>query len=238
VSSEEKQDLRETAWRALGEAGAARFPGVRGRIPNFVGAEGAARRLAETPEWRSAEALKSNPDSPQRPVRHRALKDGKVVYVAVPKLAAHAPFLALDPDVLGPKRLWRASSIGGSAELGRPVRREEMPRIDLVVTGCVAVARDGARLGKGGGYADLEWAVLVEGGRVRPDTPIVTTLHPTQLLPAGRVPMTDHDTSVDLVALPDEVVRLDRAWTRPGRILWDDLDADRIDAIPILRDRV
>lgn len=37
-SSSDKQSLREARWQALQQAGAARFPGTRGRIPNFVGA--------------------------------------------------------------------------------------------------------------------------------------------------------------------------------------------------------
>ena len=38
--------------------------------------------------------------------------------------------------------------------------------MDLVVCGSVAVNRSGVRLGKGGGYADLELALLVEPGLV------------------------------------------------------------------------
>lgn len=34
----------------------------------------------------------ANPDSPEWPVRQRALEDGKVVYMAVPKLAEENPF--------------------------------------------------------------------------------------------------------------------------------------------------
>lgn len=232
-----KQDLREAAWRALEQAGAARFPGTRGRIPNFVGAEEAARRLAGTEEWAAARTLKCNPDSPQRPVRHAALKAGKTVYMAVPRLAEAAPFLVLDPARLGAERLWKASSIKGASELGEPVGLADVPSIDLVVTGCVAVGRDGARLGKGGGYSDLEYAVLREGGQLGPTTPVVSTVHPTQLLDAGDIPMTAHDQSVDLVATPAGVERLDRVFERPTGILWDELDPGRIDAIPILSAR-
>jgi 5-formyltetrahydrofolate cyclo-ligase len=34
-----KQAIREDVWQALKQARAARFPGARGRIPDFVGAE-------------------------------------------------------------------------------------------------------------------------------------------------------------------------------------------------------
>jgi hypothetical protein len=51
---EGKQRVRERIWRTLEIAGAARFPGARGRIPNFRGAEAAAERLAQLPEWAAA----------------------------------------------------------------------------------------------------------------------------------------------------------------------------------------
>src|SRR3984957_20884958 len=77
-------------------AGGARFPGAAGRIPNFTGAEAAAERLRAVPQWQAARTLKANPDSPQLPVRQRALEDGKTVYIAVPRLAEAEPFLTLD----------------------------------------------------------------------------------------------------------------------------------------------
>ena len=41
-----------------------------------------------------------------------------------------------------------------------------MPTLDLVVCGSVAVNADGARVGKGAGYSDLELALLTEAGLV------------------------------------------------------------------------
>ena len=230
-----KAELRKVCWEALREAGAARFPGVVGRIPNFVGAEAAAEHLAGTKAWARARAIKCNPDSPQRPVRARALREGKVVFMAVPKLAKAEPFIALDPDALGEGALWVASSIKGSAELGRPTRIEDMPPIDLIVTGCVGVTRRGARLGKGGGYSDLEYALLREHGLVRERTVIATTVHPSQIRRAGTIPMRDHDVSLDLLGTPTGVIACDRAFKRPKGIEWSILDEDKRSAIPVLR---
>src|SRR5262249_30140745 len=72
-----KSELRERVWSLLIERRAARFPGARGRIPNFVGAEAAARRLAELPAWRVARVVKANPDAPQLAVRALALRQGE-----------------------------------------------------------------------------------------------------------------------------------------------------------------
>ena len=178
--------------------------------------------------------LKCNPDSPQRPVRHRALKAGKTVYLAVPKLSAKRPFIALDPLEIGPAGLWAASSVKGATAVGRPVYIHEMRSIDLVVTGCVAAARGGARLGKGGGYSDLEYALLREAGKVHRDVPVVTTVHACQLLAAGALPMDGHDVSFDVIVTPDEVVETRRSWPRPVGIVWSRLSADQVVAIPAL----
>src|SRR5713101_3596996 len=79
-----KQRVRDAVWSRFEKSGEALFPGARGRIPNFRGAAAAADRLAATPEWRRARVVKCNPDTPQRPVRLRALREAKVLYMAVP----------------------------------------------------------------------------------------------------------------------------------------------------------
>jgi len=232
-----KTQLRAQCWMAIRDAGAARFPGVEGRIPNFVGAEAAASRLAQHPLFVEASVLKCNPDSPQRPVRHAALKAGKRIYMAVPKLAEAEPFIELDPAVLAPGKLWAASSIKGASELGVPVGLDAMDPIDLIVTGCVGVTRAGARLGKGGGYSDLEFGLLVETGLVGAGTPVVTTVHSCQVLPDGGIPMTAHDVPMTALFLPDEAILCSAAHPRPTGVLSDELEPTKRDAIPVLAGR-
>jgi 5-formyltetrahydrofolate cyclo-ligase len=229
-----KAALRDRVWAELDRRGVARFPKPANRIPNFVGAEAAARRLGETDEWAGASTLKSNPDSPQWPVRQRALEDGKVVYMAVPRLAEADPFFLLDPARLAddPRT---ASSIKGAGRSARMVGVADLAPVDLVVTGCVAVDETGARLGKGGGFSDLELALAAEAGLVDPDTVVVTTVHELQVLPAGAVPTTTHDIHVDVVVTPDRVLRPPRrrGWRLP-RLRWDELTDEKIAAIPLL----
>lgn len=230
----DKRELRRERWQALRDAGAARFPGAAGRIPNFTGAEKAAERLAGTAPWKRARILKCNPDLPQRPVRVRALREGKRIYLAVPRLAEPRAFVELDPSWWEPDELWFASSIQGAFAMGRPVTLRQVEPIDLIVTGSVAVARDGARLGKGGGYSDLEYALLREAGAVGARTPIATTVHPTQVLRAGRIPMAAHDVALDLFVTPERTVSCRRAFRRPRGIRWKDLDDEKRAAIPVL----
>src|SRR5215471_2120308 len=155
----------------------ARFPGARGRIPNFTGAERCATLVGELDVWKSAHFIKANPDSPQRAIRHLALKQGKTIYMAVPRLAEEKCFVELDPARLG-KNIYKASSIKGAFEFGRQMGLDEMEPVDLILCGSVAVRRDGARDGKGGGYSDLEYGLGREAGKITARTPIVTSVHP------------------------------------------------------------
>jgi len=230
-----KAALRDQVWAAMSAARVARFPGAAGRIPNFTGAEAAAERLRELPEWRDARTLKANPDSAQLPVRQRALQDGKTVYMAVPRLAGPEPFFALDPDHLSDSPR-RAASISGAARSARKVTLAELAPVDLVVMGCVAVAEDGARLGKGGGFADLEFALAGAAGLIGPGTVAVTTVHELQLQPAGTIPLAEHDVPVDLVITPGRVIdcRGRRAPRPVAGIRWPELTPEKIAAIPLL----
>jgi 5-formyltetrahydrofolate cyclo-ligase len=217
----EKQAARERVWGLLEREGAARFPGARGRIPNFRGAEAAAERLAETPEWHAAGVVKANFDAPQLPVRRRARRDGKTLYMAVPRLVELKAFVRVrsDPTI---KR--------GLAE-GEPVAVAELEPVDLVVCGTVAVNRRGVRVGKGGGYSDLELALLVAAGVVGEAT-IATTVHPLQVVDE-ELPETAHDFRVDVIVTPDEVIRTGGG-NRPAGILWDHLEDSKIAEIPVL----
>src|SRR5271163_28107 len=219
-----KAALREEVWSAMRGAKVARFPGAVGRIPNFTGAEAAAERLRTTPAGQAAGTLKANPDSAQLPVRQRALQDGKTVYMAVPRLAEPEPFFALDPAHLSePPR--KAASIKGASRSARRVGLADLSPVDLVVMGSVAAGEDGARLGKGGGFADLEFALASAAGLIGPDTVCVTTVHEIQLAEAGVIPLTSHDVPVDLIVTPDRIIdcRRGRGSRAAAGIRWEDL---------------
>ena len=218
-----KQQVREQVWTLLEREGAARFPGTRGRIPNFRGAEQAAERLAQLPEWQAAQVVKANPDAPQLPVRRRARKEAKTLYMAVPRLAKERPFV----EVRGDPTIKRALSEG------RPLRLAELKPVDPIVCGSVAVNREGVRIGKGGGYSDLEFALLLEHGLVGKETTIVIIVHALQLL-EEKLPETEHDFRVDGIVTPVGVIRT-RAHSRPPGILWGRLSAEKCSTIPALR---
>ena len=226
-----KQEIRNRVWDRLKAEGASAFPGARGRIPNFVGAAAAAETLAGLDVWQKARTLKCNPDMPQRPVRKRALEEGKVLYMPVPRLTSEECFLELDPARI--EDISFASSIKGAFKLGRPVHPRDMAKIDLIVCGAVAARPDGSRLGKGGGYSDLEYALALSLGLISHETPVATTVHPIQVVDAP-IPMTRHDLSLDYVVTPEESIRCTLSHPRPLGIYPEEL-GDKRDEIPILR---
>ena len=186
-----KSEIRQKVWQTFQREGVARFPGALGRIPNFAGAERAAQLLREMAVWRRALVVKVNPDAPQLPVRRLALSEGKILYMAVPRLRMEKCFVEIDPQ----------------------------------------------RLGKGGGYCDLEYGLLREEGKVRESTPILTTVHPLQVV-AERITMLPHDLPVDFLVTPSEVIATRPAHPRPRGIYWDLLRPLKINTIPLLRKRL
>ncbi len=227
---ESKEEIRRRVWSVLRECGVARFPfPIEGRIPNFVGAEKAARRLAATRLFGDAEVVFCNPDSPQRPVRELVLRAGKTLVMATPRL--RRGFLVLEPGLV-PRRLAReASTIRGAFRWGRETF--EPPPIDLKVAGSVAVDQRGGRVGKGGGYSDLEYAILREMGLIGDDTPVVTTVHDLQVV--ARVPMERHDVPLDHIFTPTRWIVTRTQYPRPRGIYWNELPREKLEAIPLLQ---
>ena len=75
-------------------------------------------------------------------------------------------------------------------------------------------------LGRGGGYGDLEYALLRAEGKIREYTPILTTVHPLQLID-DRLPMRGHDIPVDFVVTPDQVIAAPSLHPRPRGVIWE-----------------
>lgn len=188
--------------------------------------------MTELPEWQAARRIKCNPDAPQRAVRLAALRQGKTVVMAVPRLRAERCFLRLDPRALQGK-LVQAATIKGASTLGVPVLPGQIGRIDLVVAGSVAVNESGARVGKGGGYSDLEFVLARSLGLVDDDTPVVTTVHELQVV-GEAIPMTAHDVPLDVVVTPERVIRVRRRYRRPTAIIWQELSAAQLAEMPVL----
>ena len=164
----------------------------------------------------AAETVKANPDSPQTHARRLALAQGKGLVMAVPRLRDQHPFRLLDPRRLSEEKRREAATIKGALRHGTVIDLDQVPELDLVLSGSVAVNLKGARLGKGGGFSDLEYGLLSEAGKIDRHTVVATTVHPMQILRENLL-MTAHDIPVTLIATARAVIEVDGAYPASSR---------------------
>lgn len=213
--------------------GVARLPKpIWGRIPNFAGAAEAAERLRTLPVFADAHVVKVNPDAPQRPVREHVLEEGKILLVPTPRL--RSGFLSINLAENPGMDVGYGATIKGAFRHGKPTRLRNLPKVDLIVAGSVAVSRNGVRVGKGGGYSEIEYGILREFGLVDDGTTIVTTIHDLQVV--DDVPACEHDLIVDKIVTPTLVIDIGRKAARPKGILWDKVDRKMLRQMPILEE--
>lgn len=233
-----KQSFRVKVWRHLESNGLAMFPRpVYNRIPNFKGAPEAAAKLAELDVFKNADTVKVNPDKPQESVRVFALEQQKTLYVPVPRLqTGFLNRLELPEGETGPAAIRKAVSRNGMETYGKPVGIEESGvSLDLVVMGSVAVSKEGYRIGKGKGYGDLEFGLMMHMKAIKPSTVVVTTVHDSQVfdtLPAEL--FGPHDVPIDIIITPTQVIETQRMSQRPTGILWHLLSSRRLALMPVL----
>ncbi len=191
---EQKRRLRTKIWNILDENGVACFPlPSKGRIPNFIGSERAANRIQTFNLWHNARIIFANPDYAQRKVRELVLKDNKILIMATPKLKRGYLEIRTIP---GKERF--LSTISGAFKYGTQI--SELPKPDLIITGCVAVDREGWRLGKGGGYGDKEIEIITQKfGKCI----VITTVHDLQVVES--VPHDEHDAKIDIILTPTKI---------------------------------
>ena len=228
-----KEAIRKEIWSLMEASGISRFPKpIKGRIPNFKGSEKAAKRLLNQSEFLCARVVKVNPDSPQAAVRRGTLFSGKLLLMPSPRLKKG--FILLDSKKIPKKCLKKASTIKGAFKYGIICSLENLPNVDLVVAGSVAVTTDGIRIGKGGGYSEIEYGILRELGLISEKTPIFTTVHEIQII--DEAPKEEHDFYVDAIFTPDKKVKVERKYCQPTGIIWEKLTKNQLEDIPILHE--
>ncbi len=230
MAARTKGELRQDVWDALEDEGVARFPfPPHGRIPNFEGSREAASRLVESEWFSGVDVAKINPDAPQRFVRIAALERGITVYVPTPRL--RGGFYRLDPTDIPADAYRKAASLSGMDEWAATVSLDDLAQMDLIVTGSVAVSKEGHRCGKGEGYSDLEYAIL--GALGQEAVPIVTTVHPLQVV--DQVPAEEHDLVLSAIGVPDTVLDTGRSVQAPSPLDWSRLDEANRSEMPVLQ---
>jgi len=235
--------LRKRIWDYMEENDIARFPRpVHHRIPNFVNADLAAQRLSELPEFRSANIIKVNPDTPQRHVRYYVLEQGKTLLTPQPRLRTGFFSTIRMKELPSLVKIEQCTNSKGVVKYGTPVTLNEEYNVDLVVVGSTAVCpRTGARVGKGEGFAELEWGILSAQGNLNAENClVVTTVHDCQVIddendmPEGWA-LTEHDVPVDIIITPTRTIQVSDRAPKPSGIFWKLLSPQKLAAIRVLR---
>lgn len=231
-----KDEVRNAIWDQLVADGWAIGP-TRSHIPNFTGADTAAWHVTQLPAWKTARNVKVNPDSAQYSIRLRALYEGKTLFCPVPELVQEAPYVRIDPVALRARGITfeLAATHQGYMLHGERIEFTDIPELDFCVFGTVVATRGGARTGKGGGFADLEAGLLNELGRIRPDTPLVTTVHSTQIIDDSAIVMMEFDCWMDYVGTEQELVTTGSRNPRPKGISWQHVQPDQFASMPFLQ---
>lgn len=232
-----KHSFRQKVWDYLMKNELVNFPSnVYDRIPNFKGAAEAAQNLSQLEVFKQARVIKINPDKPQEPVRFLALEANKEILVPIPRLKSGL-FLHITPTAGASKYDLRTlSKIHGLMTVGKPLDVDSKIKIDLVVLGSVCVSRDGYRLGKGKGYADLEFAMMMRMEAVTQDTVVVTTVHDCQILDSlPPAIFKEYDVPVDIIVTPTQTIIVNPKLRKPSGIIWHMLSEKRIKSMPVLQ---
>ncbi|KAF2902038.1 hypothetical protein ILUMI_04137 [Ignelater luminosus] len=232
-----KHTIRRRVWEHLERNGFSSFPRpVYGRIPNFKGCEEAAAKLSEIDAYNECKNIEINPDKPQEPARILALENNKNLYVPVPRLKEGLLKHISVPEDANKNTLKQAVSRKGIDENGKTIGVNDNIHVDLLVLGSVAVSKEGYRIGKGRGYADLEYAILREMNAVDDETVIVTNVHDSQVFDTlPKELFQAYDVPIDYIITPTEVIKVADRLPKPAGIFWNLLSQRRVNLMPVLQ---
>ncbi|XP_066098333.1 methenyltetrahydrofolate synthase domain-containing protein isoform X2 [Saccopteryx bilineata] len=216
-----KQDIREQIWDYMEARNLADFPRpVHHRIPNFKGASCAAEHFPCLPAFKMARTIKVNPDAPQKNARFFVLDSKKTLLVPTPRLRTGLFNRITPPPGATKDTLRKCATSQGVRNYSVPVGLDARVLVDLVVVGSVAVSEKGWRIGKGEGYADLEYAMMVSMGAVSQGTPVVTIVHDCQVIDIPEALLEDHDLTVNYILTPTRVIATGCERPKPTGIVW------------------
>ncbi|XP_029388614.1 methenyltetrahydrofolate synthase domain-containing protein isoform X1 [Mus pahari] len=231
-----KQSLRERIWDYMESHDIADFPRpVHHRIPNFKGSYLAGQSIRDLEIFAGTQEVKVDPDKPLEGVRFLALQSKKTLLVPTPRLRTGL-FNRITPPPGATKDILRKCATSqGVRNFSVPVGLDSSVLVDLVVVGSVAVSEKGWRIGKGEGYADLEYAMMVSMGAVHEGTPVITIVHDCQVVDIPEALLEDHDLTVDYILTPTRVITTGCARPKPMGILWSKVSCEMLTKIPVLR---
>ncbi|KAM4613966.1 LOW QUALITY PROTEIN: methenyltetrahydrofolate synthase domain-containing protein [Discoglossus pictus] len=199
------------------------------------GSRQACQRIKDLEVFTRTQEVKVDPDKPLEGVRLAALQANKTLLVPTPRLRTGL-FNKITPPPAASKEVLRVCSTSqGVKDFSVPMGLEAKVHVDLVVVGSVAVSEQGWRIGKGEGFADMEYAMMVAMGAVTERTIVVTIVHDCQVIDFSEELLGDHDLTVDYILTPTRVIKTDCKRAKPQGIIWSKISHETLSKIPILR---
>uniref|UniRef100_A0A8C7TYX2 Methenyltetrahydrofolate synthase domain-containing protein n=1 Tax=Oncorhynchus mykiss TaxID=8022 RepID=A0A8C7TYX2_ONCMY len=231
-----KWDIREKVWDYIEAKNLANFPRpVHNRIPNFKGAHTACAKVLELQVFNETDEVKVDPDKPLEGARLAVLQARKTLLVPTPRLRTGLFNKIVPPEGASKEELRVCSTSQGVKEFSVPVGLDSKVQVDLLVVGSVAVSEKGYRIGKGEGFADMEYAMMLCMGAVTESTVVVTIVHDCQVVDIPEDLIESHDITVDYILTPTRVIKTDCQRPKPQGIIWTKLNAEMLEKIPVLK---
>ncbi|RUS72380.1 hypothetical protein EGW08_019860 [Elysia chlorotica] len=241
-----KWSIRRKIWDHLEDNNLVNAPRpCHYRIPNFEGAAAANDRLTDLSAWKQARTVKVNPDKPQEQARFLVLEGEKELVllnqtqrnllVPTPQLRTGLLNRVIPPADADKEKLRQCCTSQGVKENSKEVGLEDKVKIDLIIVGSVAVSRKGYRIGKGKGFADLEYAMMRTMGAIDANTVVVTSVHDSQVVDIPEELVEEHDLTVDYILTPTELIETGCTRPKPAGVIWNHLEVNKFFQIPVLR---
>ncbi|KAI1904211.1 hypothetical protein AGOR_G00003340 [Albula goreensis] len=210
-----KWKIRQKVWDYIEAKNLANFPRpVHNRIPNFKGAERACTNVVNIDIFHKTNAVKVDPDKPLEGARLAVLQAGKTLLVPTPRLRTGLLNKIVPPQGASREELRVCSTSQGVKEYSVPIGLDAKIKVNLVVVGSVAVSEKGYRIGKGEGYSDMEYGMMVSVGAVK-DPLVVTIVHDCQVMDIPENLIEEHDLTVDYILTPTRVIKTECKHPKP-----------------------
>lgn len=207
-------------------------------ITDYKGSDKCAELLCQQEFYKRAQVIFITPDNNLEVFREMAIRDGKTILMT--NYGITRGVFLIRPEWIPKGKEDLAATLDGVQRFWKHMTlkkiKNEIRKIDFLVTGASAITPAGLRFGKGHGYFDLEWAMFYTIGVVSKDTPVVAVGHDCQIVDVDLVAQ-PYDTAIDYIITPTKVIRTRNEFPKPDKgIIWSMLAPGMLEQIPPLQE--
>jgi 5-formyltetrahydrofolate cyclo-ligase len=206
---------------------------LRKRMPHNLslpakGGGKVAEQLRRQDLYRQARSVFVTPAALLHQIRMNCLLDGKLL--VMPSAGLQDGFFCIKPHTVPFRQFGVVMTESGLHRFGRRLEPGEKCGIDLLLTGALAVDREGGRLGNGTGYFDLSCAILSANGWLADNPNILAVVDRMQQVTVP-LPRDPWDVILTGVVTVEGCYRFGDQGHNEYRIFWQQLAAGRIKKI-------